>query len=159
VGAKTNPNTVFIAFALLLTALIASPFVEQLRAPLLPTGGPISSPGKYWWYPLSSEEALSLRLQIRNIPKREQFRIICTNSDCRELADSFARVFSGADWSPVSTYGDLFSSPVGIVLYQKDINEHALADAIEKATNGRLQVKITKSDDPIFDSLYVGLKP
>jgi hypothetical protein len=114
---------------------------------------------KYAWEQLSINEALELRIALRDVTKpKGKFFIICLERDCRDLALSLVSAFDVVGWNPEGMFTGMFQNPVGITSFQQDINDHKLADALERATNGRLKITIKQSDFPNTDSLMIGIK-
>lgn len=111
------------------------------------------------WQALTNNEKTLLALALRNLPKRDHFRIICLTSDCKDLATDFMGVMHDANWNPTfSSASSFFSEPYGLVIYQKDVNDHSIADAIEKTTNLKID-HIEGSNDPTIESIFLGLRP
>jgi hypothetical protein len=110
------------------------------------------------WTPLTDEQKASLGLVLSAFPKRDTFQIICLNSDCKALSEDLMRVLYDAGWNPVLVGSYVQQEPYGAALYQTDINDRKLADAIEKAT--KLKVNhIYPSTIANVDSLFLGLRP
>jgi hypothetical protein len=80
------------------------------------------------------------------------------SSDCRELAGNLISAFHAAEWRPFAAFSGFPTEPVGITLYVKDINDHTLADAIEKSINLKV-AHIEPTSDPNLESLFIGIKP
>ena len=112
---------------------------------------------KYWWPPLNASEVLDLRSALRSFPKPESTLIYCGNSNCRELSDSIYALLSGLDWNDLRRMS-MDPGVNGIVL-QESTDDNSLADAIERATKGRLQVNFVKVDGLRFARLMIGSKP
>jgi hypothetical protein len=110
------------------------------------------------WTPLTDEQKASLGLVLSAFPKHDTFQIICLNSDCKTLSEDLMRVLYDAGWNPVLVGSYVQQEPYGAALYQTDINDRKLADAIEKAT--KLKVNhIYPSTIANVDSLFLGLRP
>src|SRR5215467_753486 len=132
-----------------LAAIISLPFAEQRRLPLASEApNERDSQNIYKWPPLSRGEALELKLALMSIPKKERFRVICVENECRELALTFFSALAEADWDPQAAFSGSFQNTVGIILYQTNANDRVLADAIDRATTGRLKVKVKPTDFP-----------
>ncbi len=142
----TNISIVcFIAAALFVGAGIH--FWNVAAPPTVPAAGAVDYALRYRWEPLSKDELLTLRSELRTVPKREMTRICCQGSDCRDLADSLIGLFRNLDWPNVEGENSRAVPEFrGIVLQQKDVSDTRIADAIEKATGGRIQVTISQSD-------------
>lgn len=111
------------------------------------------------WETLTKDQKTLLALALRNVPKRDHFRIICLTSDCKDLAADFMGVMHEANWNPIfSSSSSFFSEPYGLVIYQKDVNDRSIADAIEKTTNLKVD-HIEATNDPTIESIFLGLRP
>jgi hypothetical protein len=114
---------------------------------------------KYTWEPLSANEALEVRIALRDVTKpKGKFLVICVERDCRDLALSLVAAFDVVGWEPEGVFTGTFQTPIGITSFQQDINNHQLADALERATSSRLKVTIKPSGFPGTDSILVGIK-
>jgi hypothetical protein len=110
------------------------------------------------WDPLSPAEASSLRDALGSLPKRTDLLVVCIAPNCQDLAESFMSTLYDAGWDPAGFSGNVYVTPVGIVIYQRDPKDRSLADAIEKATKGRLQVSVKLTELPTHESLVIGMK-
>jgi hypothetical protein len=95
------------------------------------------------WEPLSSQEALALRDNWRNIAP-VKLGVLCAIPACADLAESIYDTAHDLDWPAIyaSTYmNDGIKTGVEIWSYPEVIDtRNKLADAIEHATNGRLKI-------------------
>jgi hypothetical protein len=120
---------------------------------------PTPAPTGRVWATLTSNEKTLLTLAIKVIPKRERFRVICLTTDCKDLATDFMGAFHDAGWNPILATGNSFyQEPYGLILYMKDVNDHSLADAIEKTTSLKVD-HIEQSTDPFAESIALGIRP
>jgi hypothetical protein len=111
------------------------------------------------WSALTDDQKKSLGLVLSALPKRDSIQVICLTTDCQELAQDFMRVFYEAEWNPVLGASSFFSQvPYGAVLYQTDVTDQRLKNAIEKTTNIRI-LRILPSAFPNLDSIFLGIKP
>jgi hypothetical protein len=110
------------------------------------------------WTSLSDEEESSLRMELRSIPQPKLMRVLCSDTDGRDLADTFMRVFHDSEWPTDNPIYNAGASPVGISVNQRDTTDRKLADAIEKSTKGRLKVYM-RADDLDSVTLIIGPKP
>jgi hypothetical protein len=143
-------RAVFI-FAL---AVILSQFMG--RWSFLAPSGP--APTGRVWSRLTDEQRSSLELVLGALPKHDSFQVICLTSDCRGLAEDFMRAAYNAGWAPVLTSGNFYQEPYGITLYVKDINDHSLANAIEKSTGLKIE-HVYPSSFPNLESVFIGIRP
>jgi hypothetical protein len=96
------------------------------------------------WEPLSDKETLALRSELRKIPS-ERLSVLCGYAGCADLADS---IFSSAhDLNWTGNYEGMYFSDSGIKIgieiwsYSKKAEaRNKIAEAIERATNGRLKI-------------------
>jgi len=132
-----NPNWAVAAIITALAAIISWPFiVSQAVIPARPEGGVLNS--RYTCEALSLDDQVTLRIALKNIQKPStNFRIICLDNECRDLAYSFLSIFNGIGWVPFLDSKTNYNIPAGLVLYMNDINDHKLSDAIEIATKGK----------------------
>jgi hypothetical protein len=110
------------------------------------------------WAPLTDDQKTSLGLVLGALPQHDSFQVLCLNSDCRALAEDFMGVLNGIDWNPVLGGNNFYQEPYGAVLYQTDIKDRRLADAIEKTTKIKI-AHIYPTSMPNVDSLFLGLRP
>jgi hypothetical protein len=110
------------------------------------------------WSPLTDDQESSLERALRAISKRAPLQIICMSTDCRELAGNFISAFNSSGWQVRAAFSGYPSEPVGLVLFQTDINDHSLADTIETTTRLKIQ-RIEPSAMPTGNSLFIGIKP
>ncbi len=109
------------------------------------------------WDNLKPTQQLALERALKSLPKRDGFQVICVSTDCKDLATSFLRVLDDADWTPVLTSGNgYYQEPVGLVLYQKDVKDRSLADAIEAATGIKVE-RIAQATQPT-ESIFIGVR-
>jgi hypothetical protein len=148
----------FVAAIVAIEVIALSPFVEQHRWPFTGASEYGGASRGSLWPPLTDDEYLSLRIALKDIPKHDGIRIICTSADCRELAGNFIGVFHEIGWSPIGIFEGPYGHPIGVVLYQKDTNDRTIADAIEKGTKGRLRPEIKSTDLGPIESLLIGIK-
>lgn len=120
-------------------------------------GGVPPRTGKMW-PPLTDEQETTLESALKAIPTRGPIRIICISSECRELAGNLIGAFHNAGWEPLAAFSGPYNEPVGIVHYLTNINDHALANAIEKSINVKIE-HIEPTSDPTLESVFVGIKP
>jgi hypothetical protein len=99
---------------------------------------------KYRWDPLTSAEVTEIRSKLRKMPPPPMTRVMCGDSDCRELADSLMGLFSGLNWQPA--YENQLVSGTGITVLYKDGTYDQIADAVELSTNGRLKIDLQPHD-------------
>jgi len=134
-----NPNWVVGAVIVTLAAIISLPFIEHQNRPFLTPPPDNELPNKYTWETLTADNALSLRIALRSLPKPDNFRVICVDTECRTLALDFISVFNSAEWAPYLDSKTVYNVPSGMVLYQKDINNRTLADTIERRQKDDLE--------------------
>jgi hypothetical protein len=109
------------------------------------------------WENLTPAKQLALERALKLLSKREGFQVICVSTDCKDLATSFLRVFRDADWAPVLTAGNAYyQEPVGLTLYQMDIKDRSLAEAIETATGLKIE-RIVPATLPT-ESIFIGVR-
>jgi hypothetical protein len=95
----------------------------------------------YRWRLLSSEEKAALRSELRELPPQRVF-ILCVGDDCGDLARSFRDVFSGLHWKVNCCHWSFSGFAPGIQLWGGSDQLKAIAEKIEHATRGRLQVDL-----------------
>jgi len=115
------------------------------------------SPG-HRWMPLSDEEKSSLRMELRSIPRPHLMRVLSSDSDGRDLADTFVQVFHDSEWPTDNPIYNAGAGPIGVSVNQRDMTDRKLADAIEKGTKGRIKVYM-RQDDLDSVTLIIGPKP
>jgi hypothetical protein len=127
-----------------------------------PTTDELIALRKYRWPALTDKEAALLRIELKSLPKPPSIRVICADSDCRDFADSFFKLFHDLQWPVIPpVYGAGIPStknPTGILVIQNDIDDRRLVDAIEKSTTGRLKITLQKDNDPQV-TIAIGAKP
>jgi hypothetical protein len=143
---------------------------EQSSAPAKP-----QTPAfRYVWEALTPQEMSSIRSDLRQIqhPADKPVYIGCSNDNCRDFAESFASVFNDLNW-PNVTIEDR-SAPdfkgVTVEYFVKEQNPGighnstdpkiaiAIADAIERATQGRVKTRVRPAG-LIPTRLIIGPKP
>jgi hypothetical protein len=67
-------------------------------------------------------------------------------------------IFDDVGWNPVMGTSNFFQEPYGAVLYQTDVKEERLKDAIEKTTKIRIS-HIAQTSIPNLDSIFLGVRP
>jgi hypothetical protein len=145
---------IWIAALLMLFAYSAAP--ELYRRATQSSSPPAFTQGKLW-PPLTDKEELSLEQALKGIKVRP-IRIICISANCRELAGNLIGAFHNAGWDVFGAFSGFPQEPVGIRVFLRDIQDKSLSAAIEKATS--LKVEATEaSNDPTFDSIFIGIKP
>jgi hypothetical protein len=92
--------------------------------------------------PLTGSEQASFRSLIRDIPA-QPLAILCNHAGCNDLAESFSEAFHDLAWQVRVEPGiDFGNSPKGISIWSDNVAARPLAEAIEKATGGRLKVSL-----------------
>jgi len=96
------------------------------------------------WEPLSSNEALALRSNLRKLPVTH-LNVLCAFAGCADLADSIFSVTQELNWT--GTFEGSYFNEAGIetgiyiVSYpQTNDIRGKIVEAIERATNGRLKI-------------------
>lgn len=92
--------------------------------------------------PLTGPEQASFRSLVRDIPA-QPLAILCNHAGCNDLAESFSEAFHDLAWQARVEPGiDFGNTPRGISIWSDNTAARPLAEAIEKATNGRLKVSL-----------------
>ena len=97
------------------------------------------------WLPLSPKEDIALSAELRSMTvPAPTVQVLCGLAACEALAESFMAIFSSLGWKPKYITGYYYEAPDGIQLWYRDDLERQIADAIEKATSGRLKISTHK---------------
>jgi hypothetical protein len=148
---------IWIAILLLIFVYGVGPEIYQrmITTRTLP-GTPVAT-GEAW-DKLTTVQQSALERALKDLPKRDQFEVICLNNDCKDVASNFMHALNAAGWSPVLGTGMMFNTePFGLNLYQKDVTDQSLAKAIETATGLKIE-HIFQATFP-NDSIFVGIRP
>lgn len=99
------------------------------------------------WISLSSQESveLSAALRLMSVPSPD-VNVLCALAACGDLAEAFMQVFDKVNWKPKLIAGYPYEAPNGIELWYRTDDERALADKIEMATKGRLNITTHRFD-------------
>lgn len=97
------------------------------------------------WLPLSPKEDIALSAELRSMTvPAPTVQVLCGLAACEALAESFMAIFSNLGWKPKYITGYSYEAPDGIQLWYRNDLERQIADAIEKATSGRLKISTHK---------------
>jgi hypothetical protein len=96
------------------------------------------------WEPLTNDEAVALRAELKKLPAA-RLSVLCAYAGCADLADSIFTVAHDLNWSGTFEGGYMTDGGIkpGIEIwsYRKTADaRNSIADAIERATKGRLKV-------------------
>jgi hypothetical protein len=116
-------------------------FEDYLRPPQS-TQAPVYSANR--WEPLTADETLALRKELRSLPP-EKLSILCAFAGCTDLADSVFTVAHALHWTGNFEGAYLTDNGIkqGIEIWsfpQKADARNKIAEALERATKGRLTV-------------------
>jgi hypothetical protein len=115
------------------------------------------------WEPLSASESTALRSHLRGMPAPSQtFQVLCVLQGCGDLAESIRQAFQIPQWKVAIVPAYANETPHGIELWFRDDTARGIADALERATNGRLKISLRKfqqPDDHGQINLAIGHKP
>lgn len=106
----------------------------------------------FHWAMLSTEEAAELRRNLRDLPQ-QSISVMCTGSFCDDLAQSLRKALAPLHWNldccsaPLIGGGDF---PPGIHIWAPNEQFKIFANAIEKATVGKIQIE--RADKPSTDT-------
>ncbi len=96
------------------------------------------------WEPLSDQEAIALRDELRKLPA-EKLSVLCGIPACADLAESIFDLFQSMHWP--GTYASSYFMDNGIQqgieiwsFPKKEKERDKVAAVIERATNGRLKI-------------------
>ncbi len=156
--------TLAVSTWLFLAANLGFAVYDRL-APQPPTGGPTGNPTSsqhasphYYWPPLNDGEAAALEALAKRATRPNNLRIICVDSDCRELAGNLVSVFHAAGWPVSLEFTGNYTESVGIDIYQPDPKDRTLANIIEQATYLKVDA-VKPTDFPGITSIFIGIKP
>jgi hypothetical protein len=96
------------------------------------------------WAPLTNDEAVALRAELKKLPPA-RLSVLCAYAGCADLADSIFTVAHDLNWSGTFEGGYMTNGGIkpGIEIWsyrQTADARNSIADAIERATRGRLKV-------------------
>jgi hypothetical protein len=121
---------------------------ERAKTFALEEGGQISP---FRWSRLSDLESAELRRYLRDIPP-QKMSIMCTGSFCDDLAQSLRKALSPLHWHLDCCSSSLIGGgdfAPGIHIWNSEDHSNNVGDAIEKATNGKIQ--FDRADKPATD--------
>jgi hypothetical protein len=110
------------------------------------------------WSPMTDDQEALLERALSKFTKRSPILIICMSADCRELAGNFIGAFHNSGWEVRGAFSGYPQEPIGLVLYQVDVNDHSLADAIQTSTGLKIE-RIDHTSIPDNESLFIGIRP
>jgi hypothetical protein len=90
------------------------------------------------WGELSQVEVDALTMILKSMPTKYEVGIFCATKDCEDLALDFDNAFESAHWKS-GVERPLMDSNFGINVGPPDAAGKALANAIDKATAGRIK--------------------
>jgi preprotein translocase subunit SecG len=112
---------------------------------------------KWVWTPLSPDEALAVRVKLRDLEKPEWSRIVCTSAQCIDLANSLVALFIGLGWSPRLDQENIFHMEPGVTVYYPSPQ---IEDALNLGTHNRLKAKTHTADTNTRSvAVEIGPKP
>jgi hypothetical protein len=96
------------------------------------------------WAPLTNDEAVALRTELKKLPAA-RLSVLCAYAGCADLADSIFTVAHDLNWSGKFEGGYMTNEGIkpGIDIWsyrQTADDRNSIANAIERATKGRLKV-------------------
>jgi hypothetical protein len=108
----------------------------------------------YAWGELQQSEVDALQKEFEAMPKKP-VTIFCSDDNCKDMVLDFDNAFESAHWS-TDIQRPMIDSSVGIWTSSKFI-----ADAIDRATGGRLKASILGPEwtDQEHIALAIGRKP
>lgn len=108
----------------------------------------------YAWDGLAQAEVDALQAELEKLPKLP-VTIFCSDNNCQDIVLDFDNAFESAHWS-TEIERPMIDSSVGIWTSSKEI-----ADAIDRATHGRLKASILGPEwkDKSRIALAIGKKP
>lgn len=129
---KRHIAEVFVATALAVGAVSGINYVTRQPQVITQTG----KPNVGAWGELTQKEVEALTVLLANMPK-SKVGIFCATKDCEDLALDFDNAFESAKWES-GIERPLMDTNAGIHVGPPNDKGKALADAIKKATNGRI---------------------
>jgi hypothetical protein len=141
----------FAALALAGSALLARPVSTTIVQPVkqATASGKINP---YAWGELEQREVNALQKQLETVEKKP-VTIFCSDSNCQDITLDFDNAFESAHWS-TDIQRPMIDDVVGLWTSSQDI-----ADAIARATGGRLTASVGPWRDKDGIALAIGKKP
>jgi hypothetical protein len=129
---------------------------------------------RYVWEALAPQEMSSIGSELRQIqhPADRPLFIGCSNDNCRDFAESLASVFNDLNWPNVTIEDRAAPDFKGVTIeyFVSELNPSinyastdpkiavAIADAIERATEGRVKTRV-RTSSLIPTRIIIGPKP